>query len=103
MVRPLRRGNTQTAPQLAGSYPETADITGDRTSSLYTASPVGLATLARRSGTASSSNGPANQEAISKPRDQGGHETGRRELPVRSGCLTGRGMDGLRRAGWAGR
>jgi putative transposase len=40
---------------------------------------------ARGSRTASSSNDPANQEAISKPRDQGGHETGRhvgqRELP----------------------
>jgi hypothetical protein len=40
---------------------------------------------ARGSRTASSSNDPTNQEAISKPRDQGGHETGRhvgqRELP----------------------
>ena len=49
--------------------------------------------LARGSRTASSSNDPTHQEAISKPRDQGGHETGRhvgqRELPVRFGCLTG--------------
>jgi hypothetical protein len=47
----------------------------------------------RVTGTASSSNDPTNQEAISKPRDQGGHETGRhvgpRELPARFGCLTG--------------
>lgn len=51
--------------------------------------------LARGSRTASSSNDPTNQEAISKPRNQGGHQTGRhvgqRELPVRFGCLTGRG------------
>ena len=32
---------------------------------------------ARSSRTASSSNDPTNQEVISKPRDQGGHETGR--------------------------
>ena len=36
-----------------------------------------------------------NQELIGKPRDQGGHETGRhvgqRDLPVRFGCLTGWG------------
>jgi hypothetical protein len=50
---------------------------------------------------------PDDQEVISKPRDQGGHETGRAcrsELPRQVGCLTGWGcMDGLRHAGWAGR
>jgi hypothetical protein len=58
---------------------------------------------------ASSSNDPTNQEVISRPRDQGGHETGRYvgmsvtgNFWVRFGCLTG-GMDGIRHAGWAGR
>jgi putative transposase len=45
---------------------------------------------------------------VSKPRDQGGHETGRhvaqRELPGRVRLRRGVGcMDGLRHAGWAGR
>ena len=51
--------------------------------------------LARGPGTVSSPDDPTNQEAISEPRDQGGHQTGRnvgqRELPVRFGCLTGWG------------
>ena len=51
---------------------------------------------------------PTNQEVISKPRDQGGHATGRqvghRELPGQVRLLDGVGcMDGLRHAGWAGR
>jgi hypothetical protein len=70
-------------------------------------SPTTLERLARGSRTASSSNDPTNQEAISKPRDQGGHKTGRHdgqlELPVGFGCLRGGCMDGLRHAGWAGR
>jgi Transposase, Mutator family len=61
---------------------------------------------ARGPGTASSPDDPANQEVISKPRDQGGHETGRHvghtELPGQARLLDG-GMDGLRHAGWAGR
>jgi hypothetical protein len=57
---------------------------------------------------ASSSNDPTNQEAISKRRDQGGHETSRqvaqRELPGQVRLLDGVGcMDGLSHAGWAGR
>jgi putative transposase len=57
---------------------------------------------------ANSSNDPTNREVISKPRDQGGHETGRhvgqRELPGQVRLLDGVGcMDGLRHAGWAGR
>jgi hypothetical protein len=62
---------------------------------------------ARSSRTANSSNGRTNQVVISKPRDQGGHQTGRhvgRNFRVRFGCLTGWGcMDGLRHGGWVGR
>ena len=46
---------------------------------------VALVRAGAESGNGNSSNDPANQEVISKPRDQGGHETGRhagqRELP----------------------
>jgi hypothetical protein len=61
--------------------------------------------LARGSRTASSSNDPTNQEAIIKPRDEGGHETGRdvgqRKLPVTFGCLTrwGAWMDSAMQGG----
>jgi hypothetical protein len=52
---------------------------------------------ARRSRTANSSNDPTNQEVISEPRNQGGHETGRhvgqRELPGQV-CLLDGGMHG---------
>src|SRR5262245_30004515 len=67
---------------------------------------VALVRAARGSRTASSSNDPTNQEAISKPRDQGGHETGRPvgQWNFRSSsaiCLTGWGVwMGLRHAGW---
>ena len=55
-----------------------------------------------------SSNVPTNREVISKPRHQGGHETGGMSVSgnfrVRFGCLTGVGcMNGLRHAGWARR
>jgi len=51
---------------------------------------------------------PTNREVIAKPRDQGGHETGRhvgqRELSGQVRLLDVVGcMDGLRHAGWAGR
>ena len=50
---------------------------------------------ARGSRTASSSNDAANQEVISKPRDQGGHKTGQyvghRELPGQVRLLDGVG------------
>jgi hypothetical protein len=69
---------------------------------------VALVRAGARFENGNSSNDPTNQEVISKPRDQGGHETGRhvgqRTLPGRVRLLDGVGcMDGLRHAGWAGR
>jgi len=58
---------------------------------------VALVRAGAKSENGTSPNDPANREVISKPHDQGGHETGRhvgRNFRVSFGCLTGVGVHG---------